>query len=232
MNQYTITFLPEGITVSVPEGRDLLQAQIAAGLRPDAPCGGKGICGKCRVTVDGQEVLACQTEVRRDMTVYTAPEAEVNILTGGISARIRPDGTDDHVLAIDIGTTTLVCYLLDGRTGALLAQGSTMNPQSQFGADVISRIQHALDGNGEVLSRCIRSALRTLAEQVCRQEGINPETIPTAAIVGNTAMHHLLLGIDPKPLVTPPICPPFLKLWNGKKPGSCPTSQASSAAIR
>ncbi len=206
MKNYQVTFLPQGLTVSV-SGGSVLQAQIAAGLQPDAPCGGKGTCGKCRITIDGQEVLACQTAVGRDMTVLTQEEAPVSILTQGLSVSITPDGTDDYVLAFDIGTTTLVAYLLDGRSGKLLAQSSAMNPQSQYGADVISRLQAAMGGQDEALSSCIRSALKALTEDVCREAGIVPEAIPTAAIVGNTAMHHLLLHLDPKPLVTPPYMP-------------------------
>jgi len=207
MTQYTVTFQPQGISVSMPGDSSLLQAQIAAGLHPDAPCGGKGTCGKCKVWVDGREVLACRTEICRDILVRTDPEKEVNILTHGLDVQTIPDGIDPYVLAFDIGTTTVVAYLLDGRTGALLAQGSCMNPQSQFGADVISRIQHSLDGGGAALSSCIRSAMNTLTQQVCDQLKIAPENIGTAAIVGNTAMHHLLLNIDPTPLVTPPYMP-------------------------
>jgi len=217
MNQYTVTFLPEGISASVEEGTTLLQAQIAAGLRPDAPCGGKGTCGKCRVLLDGREVLACQTPVDRDVTVYTEEEENHVILTDGLQVQTVPDGTDDSVLAFDIGTTTVVAYLLDGHTGELLAQDSTMNPQSQYGADVISRIQYALDGNGEDLSCCIRNALTELTEKVCKQGKIRPEDIGTAAIVGNTAMHHLLLNIDPRPLVTPPYMPAVFEAIESEK---------------
>ena len=207
MSQYTITFLPEGITVPVEAGTTLLQAQILAGLRPDAPCGGKGTCGKCRVTVEGTEMLACQTVIDRDMTVHTGQEDQIQILATGLQVQTRPDGTDDYVLAFDIGTTTVVAYLLNGHTGNLLAQESCMNPQSQFGADVISRIQYALEVGGDALSSCIRQTMQDLTQRVCHQRKITPEDIGAAAIVGNTAMHHLLLGIDPKPLVTPPYMP-------------------------
>ena len=69
MKQYTVTFLPDELKLPVNEGTTLLQAQIDGGLRPDAPCGGKGTCGKGKVWVGGQEVLACQTPVDRDMVV-------------------------------------------------------------------------------------------------------------------------------------------------------------------
>lgn len=217
MKRYTVTFLPDNISVEAEAGTSLLSSQILAGLHPDAPCGGKGTCGKCKVMLEGRDVLACQTVVDRDMTVFTEEEEKVNILTSGISSRTTPDGEHNHVLAIDIGTTTVVCYLLDGVTGKLLAQESCINPQSQYGADVISRIQHSLDGNGEILSRCIRNALIELTEKVCKNVDISPEAIGTAAIVGNTAMHHLLLNIDPKPLVIPPYMPAVFEAMEKEK---------------
>lgn len=207
MNAYHVTFLPDNVTVSVTEGETLLQAQILADLRPDAPCGGKGTCGKCKVWLEGREVLACQTPVDRNMTVRTAEEETMRILTSGASVEITPDGTDDYAIAFDIGTTTVVAYLLDGHSGKMLTQSSTRNPQGQFGADVISRIQHVLDQGGQELSDCIREALDELTRRCCETAGIAPEKISTAAIVGNTAMHHLLLNIDPHPLVTPPYMP-------------------------
>ena len=207
MTQYTVIFQPQGISVPVSEGTTVLQAQILAGLHPDAPCGGKGTCGKCRVILDGQEVLACRTLVNKDMVIHTGRAEEMTILTDGLRVALRPDGTDDHVLAFDIGTTTVVAYLLDGHTAELLAQSSCMNPQGQFGADVISRIQYAMQEGKDALRGCIRQALAELTHQVCAKAGIACETVTTSAIVGNTAMHHLLLGIDPKPLVTPPYMP-------------------------
>ena len=207
MRLHRVTFLPSGISVSVEAGTTVLAAQIQAGLRPDAPCGGKGTCGKCRVTVDGRQVLACQTVVDGDMVVHLPDAGEARILSGGMSVAAEPDGENRYALAIDIGTTTVVCNLMDGVSGAMLAQASCMNPQRQFGADVISRIQHAMDAGGEALSSCIREALAAMAREVCARAGIEPGDVGVAAIVGNTAMHHLLLGIDPKPLVTPPYMP-------------------------
>ena len=82
MPQYTITFQPGGQQVQVDEGTTLLQAQIMAGLKPDAPCGGHGTCKKCTVRLaDGREVLACQTQVHQDDTVYPAQAEKAQILT-------------------------------------------------------------------------------------------------------------------------------------------------------
>lgn len=207
MNQYTVTFLPDHIAITVEAGTTVLQAQIAAGLHPDAPCGGKGTCGKCKVILDGNEVLACQTVVDRELTVYTKQEEKEKILTTGLSVSTIPEGKYSYVLAFDIGTTTVVAYLLNGHGGELIDTASCKNPQGQYGADVISRIEYALQGGGEVLKECVQKTLAQLAKELCTRVGIRQEDIGTVAIVGNTAMHHLLLGIDPKPLVTPPYMP-------------------------
>ena len=188
-------------------GTTLLQARIAAGLRPDAPCGGRGTCGKCRAVVDGREVLTCQTTVDRDMTVTLPEVRRERVLTSGTAVSVQPDGTDRYALALDAGTTTLAAYLLDGASGALLASASALNPQGQYGADVISRIQYALEGGGNALRDCVRDALDALTRQMAEQVGISPHEITAAAVAGNTAMHHLLLGIAPGPLVTPPYMP-------------------------
>lgn len=207
MMQYTVVFHPENTSVAVEAGTTILQAQIFAGLRPDAPCGGKGSCGKCVVFVDGEKVLACHTSVERDMAVWTQSESLPNILTESFTVKTEADGTDPYAMAFDIGTTTIVAYLLDGKSGNVLAEGSCVNPQCQYGADVISRIQYALDGNMAQLSACLRRAMEALFQSTCQKAGISAGAVTAAAIAGNTAMHHLLLGISPNSLVTPPYMP-------------------------
>lgn len=202
-----VTFLPHRITAEVPTGTTLLQAMIAAGLHPDAPCGGKGTCGKCRVLVGGETVLACKTIADRDMTVSIPESDDVKILTAGVSGSLRADGSHPYAAAFDIGTTTLVGFLLDGRTGELLATASAVNPQVQFGADVIARIEAALGTDEPVLQKAILPILRQLLTEMAERAKISSEQIELISIVGNTAMHHLFLGIDPKPLVTPPYMP-------------------------
>ena len=207
MQQVRITFKNEDTIVTVPRGTTLLDAQVRAGLRPDAPCGGRGTCGKCKVLADGKEVLAYQTPAERDMTVELPEARHERILTGGICAAAEPDGSHRYVLAFDIGTTTVVAYLLNGQTGEVLSRASALNPQTQFGADVISRIEHVMSSGPDALSACIREALAALTAEAAQRAGIAQEEITLGAIVGNTAMHHLLLGIDPAPLVKPPYMP-------------------------
>ena len=202
-----LTIAEQNRVIEVPEGKNLLEALRENGLQPDAPCGGSGKCGKCKVTVNGTEKLACQTIVDTDMTLVLPQSGSAQILTDSKKVCVKADGANRYCIAFDLGTTTVVAYLLDGISGEMLSKTSCMNPQAQFGADVISRIEYAMEGHAKELSGCIRSALSDLTVKAAREAGIQPGDITAASIVGNTAMHHLLLEIDPKPLTVPPYMP-------------------------
>ena len=202
-----LTFLPNNVSIDIEPGTNLLRAMIDAGLRPDAPCGGKGTCGKCRVLVNGETVLACKTEAREDMTVTLPQRETMTILTEGHCAARTADGTHAYTAAFDIGTTTLVGFLLDGKTGQTLATASAMNPQAQFGADVIARIEAAMANEAPVLQNAILPKIRELLLELTARCGISTREVELISVVGNTAMHHLFLNIDPRPLVTPPYMP-------------------------
>lgn len=58
-----VKFVREGIEIEVNVGMSVLEAEIRAGLRPDAPCGGLGKCGKCLVKINGEVVKACQVRI-------------------------------------------------------------------------------------------------------------------------------------------------------------------------
>ena len=200
-------YLPvQNRNIQAAEGETLLQALRRGGVYPDAPCGGSGACGKCRVRVDGAETLACQTLILRDMTVELPGSAPLRVLNGGISASYRVDplcpGT---LIALDIGTTSLVCFLLDGSTGEELAGAGAANPQAAFGADVISRIRAALAG--EDLTGCIRQAVESLIRAVCVQANVAPEEIGVVSVVGNPAMQQLFLGVSVENLAQVPFAP-------------------------
>lgn len=207
MGSVSITLLPEGRVVLGEPGGLLIDALRAGGAVIDAPCGGKGSCGKCRVLVDGKEELACQYKLDGPITV-TLPDAhDTRILTSGYVEAARADGKNRYALAFDIGTTTVVCFLLDGETGAVLAHAACLNPQSAYGADVISRIEYELAHSDGTLKREIRQCMVSLTREAAGKAGMEPGEITLASVVGNTAMHHLLLGLDVRPLVTPPYMP-------------------------
>ena len=208
MGKHLVTILNDDTKLEVEEGQNLLDALRDAKIQIDAPCGGKGQCGKCKVIANGEEVLACQTEVTDNMLVKLPEKTNNSILTEGIVATTTPDGTNKYALAYDIGTTTVVAYLLDGVTGKQITTASLLNPQTAFGGDVIARIQYQVSNpDNTELRDCIRTAMQTLAKEAASKANISVEDITLVTMVGNTAMHHLMMGIDPKSLTTPPYMP-------------------------
>jgi len=203
-----LRILPQNIEIAVSENRNLLEVFREVNMDLNAPCGGKGTCGKCRVTIDGRDALACQTAISRDMTVTVPGNAKLQILQTGIQGSTVIDPVKEgYLLAVDIGTTSVVCFLLDGANGKELAKSSMRNPQGSFGADVISRIQAALRGAMEQETRCIREGVQALIQEVCSEAGITPDKISVVAVVGNPAMQQLFLGILPQNLVEIPFAP-------------------------
>ncbi len=102
-------------------------------------------------------------------------------------------------LAIDVGTTTVVVYLVDLLTGQVKGVASDYNSQISCGEDVISRIvftQKSKDGL-ERLHRLVITDINKLIKKVCKKSHIPPERIESLVVAGNTTMTHLLLGIDP-----------------------------------
>lgn len=205
---HRITVLPTKGSVVVPSGTNLLKALRTAGIAPDAPCGGTGKCGKCTVIVDGSECLSCQITVDRDLTVNIPQKKDMKILHAGIEIETRLNPLKEgHLIAIDIGTTSVVCFLIDGNTGRELAKASMLNPQTVFGADVISRIQAALQGELAQQTKLIREGMTNLICQVCYQAQVSPEEIGVVSVVGNPAMQQLFLGISPDNLSGVPFEP-------------------------
>lgn len=200
---YHVTVLPDNRILEVPAGTNLLQALRVAGLAPDAPCGGQGSCGKCRVVADGREWLSCQTVVSRDMAVTLPRETEPQVLTQGMDTQLT-GGQDGFLLCFDIGTTTIAGFLLDGRAGKELARAGQTNPQKAWGADVISRVRAALDGEMEALTQAIRDALAEMTRSLCDAAHISPASVKVVSIVGNSAMQQLFLGISPENLAKIP----------------------------
>ncbi|MGB9793062.1 MAG: ASKHA domain-containing protein [Thermacetogeniaceae bacterium] len=120
------------------------------------------------------------------------------------------DTTDKMLgIAFDIGTTTIVGYLLDLRTGEELSVVSALNPQTRFGADVISRITFATqeDGGLTKLQSAVVEMLNSLVGEAAEKAGVRREDVYAMTVVGNTCMHHLFLGINPKHLALSPYVP-------------------------
>jgi uncharacterized 2Fe-2S/4Fe-4S cluster protein (DUF4445 family) len=114
-------------------------------------------------------------------------------------------------VAFDLGTTTVAASLLDLDKGMRLAAGGSLNPQRQYGADVVSRLEAACV-SPDALKRMARLAngeLERLAGELLASVGASPQSLVSVAIAGNPAMEHLLLELPVKSLAFPPYRPLF-----------------------
>lgn len=142
--------------------------------------------------------------------------------------RLRPGARGATLgLALDVGTTTIAAYLCDLATGELVNTASAVNPQVKYGDDVLSRIsyhmQHA-DGLERMRGDLV-AALNALIDQLLAEAPRKPQNsgtvmvgdadpgaferddIEDVAVVCNTVMQHILLGLDPEPLGAIPFTP-------------------------
>jgi len=306
----TLTFEPDSIKSEVEKGTHLLDALEKIGLTVRSECGGRGICGKCRVIVKdsssfaeiteaerelcGSELksgyrLACECSVIGDAIVYIPEESRVTTRKLLIEGTERPvtveptirkvlirvpkpslqdvrsdvqrlqdalneiyglkavdidhqllkkmprilrnsnwkatvaiwdeteiisvekgDTTENaYGLAVDIGTSKIIIYLSNLLNGELIATESVENPQIRHGEDIISRISYASKSKTSLkeLQKLAVKCLNTMVEKACKKSALNPQHIYEMTVVGNTAMHHFFLGIQPKHLGLSPYVP-------------------------
>ncbi len=302
-----VTFLPGGERVVVEAGITISEAAERAAVPLSLPCGGKGICGNCRVVIQegqvgeftaaelraltaaerGQGVrLACQCRLEGTALVQVPPTSRVVGQKGLGQLRIRPVALDANVrryrpelappslqdqqsdfqrlaealaehcpgltafpdalralpaalradryrvgvttvgcrmadvhpeyatppclgLAVDIGTSTVVVYVVDLETGQPLGTAAEHNPQVRHGADVISRIEYANTHSGGLLTlrEEVTHVINAITKAALEPIGADPHWIYEAVVVGNTCMHHLFLGLDPRHLAEAPYVP-------------------------
>jgi len=301
-----VTILPLETSVEVPVGSRLVEVARRLGLTINLPCGGEGVCGKCRVVVHSgiaeasaadrhhlseaelqQGVrLACQLTILADLTIEipeslllrashqiltktgrvqvqkgtplvvkkimnlgdTSPSSSVadlvkQALPGTeipfcvlqdlshqlteipkkLAAIVAEDrllacqvlSTDSAIygVAVDLGTTTLAASLLDMTTASELAVSGRLNPQTEFGDDVISRIQFASENpwGTQRLQQAVVGAINEMIDELVNQAGGNREEIYHLACAGNTTMQHLFCGLSPYHLGRYPFRPTTLE---------------------
>jgi uncharacterized 2Fe-2S/4Fe-4S cluster protein (DUF4445 family) len=313
---HTVTFLPAGQTVSVPEGRSLLEAAQEAEVHLNASCSGKGSCGKCKlIVVSGKlntvstpllterekekgYVLACQSRIAGDVSVKIPEEVlerklkiagmgqavterfkglvtDIDPMLRQIPLTLEAPTRDDSVsdmdrlnrglkktgcdisrlnvgikvirqlaevvrqdnwnitvsviarnfaneilevrpgsgpfpslgLAIDVGTTTIVVYLVDMADGTVLAATAGHNRQADCGDDVINRIVCAEKDGVKKLSRMALATINSLIGEAIDSAGVKADSIRNVVISGNTTMVHLLLQIQPRYIRRDPYVP-------------------------
>ena len=112
-------------------------------------------------------------------------------------------------LAVDLGTTKLAAYLMDMDSGQLLGSQGLLNPQAPWGADLISRLNSAMQGpeQAQRLAEAARQGVNQLAGELLAGAGADAQHLADICLVGNTAMIQLMLGLPPRQLaVSPFVC--------------------------
>lgn len=233
--------------LEVPLGITLSEALEGAHVPLDHPCGNRGLCKKCRVhhlspgglsAMTGEELsalggekgirLACMARITGDVTIgLGAVEQFSSAVTDGIMQDVNFKPLylkEGYGVGVDIGTTTLAVKVVS-REG-VLGEASGKNPQTAFGADVITRVGLAMNHPEKalLLAKNLRESLFELIDKACSKAPI-PITradISGGVVVGNTAMLYLFTLKNPRSLAAAPFaadclfgeyCPPeFLGL--------------------
>lgn len=294
--------MPEGKQYDFASGKNLMEIMLGAGLFIDNACGGKGLCGKCRVRItegDAGEAgeternilkageaeqgirLACLAYPESDITIELLQKekkhdvlasgympdfefdpdiskvpvtihkptladqtpfedqileetgadsfgyealAEHSMMPGSYTAvmhhgkiiALEPGDTADELygVAIDIGTTTVVCSLIDMNTGEELGHASEINAQKFFGLDVLTRITYEIenpDDGREKLQKAIVGSINKMVKTVCDQNAVSQDRIYEISVGANCTMMHMLAGVDARPIGKAPFAPVFAR---------------------
>jgi uncharacterized 2Fe-2S/4Fe-4S cluster protein (DUF4445 family) len=319
--------LSSGKILDSMNDENLLQAFKRQGVYLVASCGGKGICGKCRIRISKGEhhtasqgklhaqdiesgvVLACQTFLESDISVDIPKESQLVVgdvleisrtrdlletfrasgeilspLVKWIPLEVTPPTIDDNIgdlerlikslvaeglkdmrfphgflssmatelrdarwnvhlgyidgpeavflapsarkdqygLAVDIGTTTVVMYLVNLADGSLVDVGSTYNSQIRYGDDVITRIMYATEAGGlKELQDTVVTDMNDLLMPMIEKHAIEEKNIDSVVISGNTTMTHLFWGLNPGFIREEPYTPTlnFFPVWKADSAG-------------
>lgn len=198
--------------IAVLNGETVFQALRRAGLSgPHAVCGGKGICKKCLVEVEGVgQVLSCRTLARDEDTVILPEEQSGAVIASeGCPLNFPLTAGEGLGIAADIGTTTVAVQLYDLTDGALLGTCCGVNAQCPYGADVIARIRFTDEKESglHLLSEIISKQLSEYVDVLCRKAGRNRDQVRKTVIAANTVISHLYAELSPSAIAAAPYTP-------------------------
>ena len=165
------------------------------------------VCAQLGVDAISAEVLA---------TAALEPGEFTAVVHDGQVLAIEPGNTTGELygLAIDIGTTTVVCELVDLATGAALGDASQINAQKVFGLDVLTRItyecEHWAKGVANLQKVIVRS-INGMISELCSETGVRRDRIYQITVGANCTMMHLLLGVDARCIGRAPFAPAFAR---------------------
>jgi uncharacterized 2Fe-2S/4Fe-4S cluster protein (DUF4445 family) len=223
----TVIYGTETRIVDVPVGMLVGDAVAQTGLPLEQPCAGRGTCGKCKVLVETgvappdaiekkhlsqgelalDNRLACCARIESDARVVLSPIVVYSNKNFHNSNRYKQSDSPLG-LAIDLGSTTAAAFLTMLDNGEVCAGAASLNQQSVYGADVISRLNAAMT-NPESRERLHRLALASINQAVdaLKLSSRVRSRIQRITIVGNVAMHHLLARMPIDKLAVMPFEP-------------------------
>ena len=228
MPTLTVIIGDEVRETAVETGALLGDAVAELELPLEQPCAGRGTCGKCKVLNEGgmfapDEVerehltegelavgnrLACRARIATNARVVLAPIVVVSNKNFKASNRYRKERDAPLGLAIDFGSTTVAAFLTMLDDGEVCAGAASLNQQSVFGADVISRLASARSSSADAgrLQRLALSSINQAIDSLNLSKSVRSR-IERAVIVCNPAMHHLLVGLPVESLSGTPFQP-------------------------
>ena len=234
MNNGHVLFSSEDIMADISENDSIATLASKYHVRLYQPCGGQGQCGKCKVIINNINTfpteselrllsadelnrgvrLACQTKATDGLIVNSLNyDSYIQILDSAGKRNISYKNNKDTSLgiAIDIGTTTLVIYLVNKNSGDIICTVSDLNPQIVYGDDVISRISYV--GNNydglQQMQHCLIQEINQMIAQIINIANISKEQIYEVVVAGNTTMEHIFAGVSPVSIGKAPYAPEF-----------------------
>jgi uncharacterized 2Fe-2S/4Fe-4S cluster protein (DUF4445 family) len=166
------------------------------------------------LTAEGFDMKADLRALRSLPGTLRAAEFKVTAVLGGdqlVALEAGDTREENYGVAFDLGTTTVVGTLMNLRTGMAEAVRSTLNGQAPFGADVISRISHGMQGDEAKaeLREAIQRTMNGVLHELYDAASVSRDHVYESVVVGNATMLHLLLGIDATPISMMPFTPAF-----------------------
>lgn len=229
---------PVRTTVNFHAGHSLLEVARSKGIAINAPCGGRGTCGKCLVRVlsgnapptpEDRSILSegmlreglrlsCRIRPRTPLTVEV--QTRFDLRAAPLVTRLGQTRLPNRVFAaVDLGSTSVQLRTIDPATGDILGEASVLNRQVRRGHDVMTRLTYALEGEAarDELTQDARETLRLLEEAARGRLLPKDGEITHWFVAANSAMTALLWGNDIKCLAEAPYSPPFVE----ERTGSC-----------
>jgi uncharacterized 2Fe-2S/4Fe-4S cluster protein (DUF4445 family) len=164
-------------------------------------------CNTTNMTADIKVIRELSAAMRDENWKVTASVIRRNGTRNIVSVTPGDGKATSLGLAIDVGTTTIVVYLVDMSDGSIIAATSGHNRQAACGDDVINRIVCAEKDGVAKLSRMALATINNLISEALAAVSADKNQIKNIVISGNTTMTHLLLKIEPKYIRREPYIP-------------------------